>query len=384
MLPGLYGRISAPVLLQCCKPSVHVQFATSLGDRRHSPLKAGFYCTGYFRFVARDSIVAMSTNQKLSLFDIYAGIGGFSLALQPEFQTVAYCEKEPAAVAVLEKNMRSGLLDKAPLYSDVLKLTEKDIRRHKPFIISMGFPCQDISLAQKCPMGITGMRSGTMLHVINIVRNASFVRMLLLENSPAVRMRGLDVITKELNAAGFKLSWGVFGACDVGSPQRRYRWFGVAYRDAKDLARIPRMLPPSAWKKEPKLCKVVPKSHAVIARLELLGNAVVPACARLAFTHIIASKTPGAIPYRHSCSHLPIITLRYPDGEVAQRLGWSTPVKTQNNHCLRMTKRCNQLLLGNVVYDISRKHCCDVQGRPAVNPIWVEWLQGYPHNYTST
>ena len=67
-----------------------------------------------------------------TLFDLYSGIGGNSLALGPEFTTVAYCENDPSAVAVLENNMRKGRLDRAPIYPDVTKLTATDFKRHKP------------------------------------------------------------------------------------------------------------------------------------------------------------------------------------------------------------------------------------------------------------
>ena len=325
----------------------------------------------------------MSANQQLPLFDIFAGIGGFSLALQPEFRTVAYCEREPAAIAVLQKNMKSGRLHQAPIYADVLQLTEKDFNHHKPFVISMGFPCQDISHVKKEPDGIHGARSGTIFHVIDIAKRCPYVRMMLIENSPALRFRGLDLLKRKLTTAGFKLSWGIFGACDVASPQRRLRWFGVAFRAANDFSKIPRFQLSNTWKAEPRLCRTVCKTAAIIQRLELLGNAVVPACARFAFANIVQHN--GAVEevvFKHVYDHLPLLTMKYPNGEVATRHGWSTPVKTQSNPCHRPSHACNWLLTGNVLY-VNEEPQCGTAENPAINPMWLEWLQGYPANYTA-
>lgn len=59
---------------------------------------------------------------KLRGLDLFSGIGGISLALKPWVETVAYCECEPYAQAVLLERMASGDLDSAPIWDDVRTL----------------------------------------------------------------------------------------------------------------------------------------------------------------------------------------------------------------------------------------------------------------------
>lgn len=317
-------------------------------------------------------IIAMGT-----LFDLYSGIGGLSLALQPEFKTVAYCENDPAAVAVLEKNMRNRRLHKAPIYPDVSKLTESDLNKLKPSCLSMGFPCQDISTAKHNAEGIDGVRSGSVMHVIRLVKDLSFVRLLFLENSPALRTRGLHSLEKALKTSGFNLCWGLFAACDVGSPQKRLRWYGIAYREGKDVAALNIPFKKRPWKLEPNIERVVPKSDAAVNRLQLLGNAVVPQCARFAFSTLCAKWQAGVVERKHACK-LPTIRLIYPSRDVVRKAGWATPMRAVAGPCVRATHRCNSQLLGNALYSKPTT----VKRPVSVNPLWVEWLQGYPSHYT--
>jgi hypothetical protein len=53
---------------------------------------------------------------------LFAGIGGFDLALREWVRTVVYCEIEPYQQTVLLRNMRLGKLDRAPIWSDVRTL----------------------------------------------------------------------------------------------------------------------------------------------------------------------------------------------------------------------------------------------------------------------
>jgi len=63
---------------------------------------------------------------KLRSLDLFSGIGGISLALQPWCETVCYVEIDPYACGVLIKNMAEGTIDVAPVWSDVTTLGESD------------------------------------------------------------------------------------------------------------------------------------------------------------------------------------------------------------------------------------------------------------------
>ena len=92
----------------------------------------------------------MAGDTKLRSLDLFSGIGGISLALQPWCETVCYVEIDPYACGVLVKNMAEGHLDVAPVWSDVTTFGEPELARVGPIdIICGGFPCQDLSVAGK-------------------------------------------------------------------------------------------------------------------------------------------------------------------------------------------------------------------------------------------
>jgi len=81
----------------------------------------------------------------LNGLDLFSGIGGISLALDPWVRTVAYCERDRYAQAVLLSRMRAAQLCAAPIWDDVRTLRFELL---PPIdIITGGFPCQDISVA---------------------------------------------------------------------------------------------------------------------------------------------------------------------------------------------------------------------------------------------
>jgi DNA (cytosine-5)-methyltransferase 1 len=114
-----------------------------------------------------------------------------------------------------------------------LEIIEGDIREvdFEPFKgrvdqISAGFPCQDISAAGK-GAGIKGKKSGLISEVWRSIDTIkpSFV---FLENSPAIRTRGREVVIAELVARGYSWKDGKLGAFEVGAPHKRDRWWCLA------------------------------------------------------------------------------------------------------------------------------------------------------------
>jgi len=153
--------------------------------------------------------------------DLFSGIGGFALAARwAGLQTTAFCEKDPYCQRVLRKNFPD-----VPIHDDVKTLDGtqfKDI-----FLITGGFPCQDISIAGK-GAGIDGERSGlwTELHrIISEVRP----RFALVENVPALTFRGGTRVIGDLTEIGYDCEWQIVGADDVGAPHKRKRIWIVAY-----------------------------------------------------------------------------------------------------------------------------------------------------------
>ena len=153
--------------------------------------------------------------------DLFSGIGGFALAARwSGLETTAFCENDPYCERVLRKNFPG-----VPIHDDIQTLDGtqfKDI-----YLITGGFPCQDISIAGK-GAGIDGQRSGlwTELHrIIGEVRP----RYALIENVPALTFRGGTRVIGDLAEIGYDCEWQIVGADDVGAPHRRKRIWIVAY-----------------------------------------------------------------------------------------------------------------------------------------------------------
>ena len=159
--------------------------------------------------------------------DLFSGIGGIGIALkQFGVRTVAYCERDRYAQGVLLSRMRSGDIDRAPIWDDVRTLSYKHFRISIDIIYG-GFPCQDISVAG-AGKGLEGERSGLFFEIVRLVKEIqpSFI---FLENVPAIRTRGLDRVCFELASLGYDIRWTTLSAASVGANHKRDRSFLLGY-----------------------------------------------------------------------------------------------------------------------------------------------------------
>ena len=140
-------------------------------------------------------------------------------------QPVGAVEIEPYCQQVLSARQKDGILPWFPIFADVKEFDGKPWRG-KVDIISGGFPCQDISCAGK-GAGLAGERSGLWSEMARIIGEVR-PRFVLVENSPMLVSRGLEVCLSDLAEMGYDARWGVVGADDVGAPHRRKRIWIVA------------------------------------------------------------------------------------------------------------------------------------------------------------
>lgn len=158
----------------------------------------------------------------MKLIDLFAGIGGFSLAAHwMNWQTIAFVEKDEFCQKVLRKNF-----GEVPVYGDIREFDGKPFRGTCD-IITGGFPCQPFSQA--------GQQKGSaderhlfpaMLRVISEVRPTYVV---------AENVRGLlsvehgetfEDICSSLESLGYSVQPFIVPACAVNAPHRRDRiWF---------------------------------------------------------------------------------------------------------------------------------------------------------------
>jgi len=238
----------------------------------------------------------------LRTLDLFSGIGGISLALQPWCETVCYCEIDPYAAGSLIKDMAEGNLGVAPIWDNVTTFGRSEIDQVGPIeCITGGFPCQDISCAGK-GAGITGSRSGLFFEIIRIIRLAR-PRIVFLENVPAILVRGLDTVLGELAESGYNARWKVLSAAEVGASHLRDRFFLFAsdtnsfgletLRNNGGGEKIYREGPSSQnntidavkrfWETTSRTYRGIHGIPNRVDRLRCLGNAVVPQQARKAF-----------------------------------------------------------------------------------------------------
>ena len=171
----------------------------------------------------------------LNGLDLFSGIGGISCALAPWVQTVAYCENDRYAQAVLLSRMVDRSIHHAPIWDDITTLRGTALPNID--IVTGGFPCQDISVAGH-GVGLGGKRSGLYWEMLRIIEGVqpTFV---FLENVPALRTRGALEVARSLAERGYDQEWDCISAREVGAPFLGERWFCVAAANSKTLRKQP-------------------------------------------------------------------------------------------------------------------------------------------------
>ena len=169
----------------------------------------------------------MDTTQTITHISLCAGYGGIDLGLRraiPNLRTVAFSEIEGFACANLVSKMEAGLLDCAPIWTD-LKTFPWRAFSDRVDILSGGYPCQPFSAA--------GKRLGTddPRHLWPFIANGIRIlrpRLCFFENVEGHISLGLREVIGELESLGYSVSWGIFSASEVGAPHQRKRVFILA------------------------------------------------------------------------------------------------------------------------------------------------------------
>ncbi len=251
--------------------------------------------------------------------DLCSGIGTISLGLEAAgIRTVAFCEKDPAARAVLRAHWPD-----VPCHEDLLTLRGSDVGPVD--VISGGFPCQDLSKAGK-RAGLHGTRSRLWFEFPRLIDELR-PGYVVLENVSRLRRHGLDTVLGGLCEIGYDAEWHCIPGAYVGSPDLRDRLWIIAYPQHPDadslrshqeafhldggselqneqerlagslvpaLSRALARVGPAggrSWRPEPGVRRVVDGSPAVVHRLRLLGNST---------KHRIAEAIGLAIMERHN------------------------------------------------------------------------------------
>ncbi len=170
----------------------------------------------------------MDTTKTITHIGLCAGYGGIELGLArvlPTLRSVALCEIEAFPIANLVAKMEAGLMESAPIWTD-LKTFPWESFRDRVDILTGGYPCQPFSAA--------GKRAGKedprhlwpwIADGIRILRP----RVCFFENVEGHISLGLSSVISDLEELGYKVSWGIFSASEVGAPHQRKRVFILAH-----------------------------------------------------------------------------------------------------------------------------------------------------------
>ncbi len=238
----------------------------------------------------------------LNVLDLCSGIGGFSLGFgRAGLRSVAFCEADPFARTVLRRNWPA-----VPCYDDIRTLSAQRLRQDgvpAADLICGGFPCQDISAAGRGG-GLDGSRSGLWHEMLRLVQECG-PDWVVVENSPALRVRGADRVLQGLEAASYACWPLVVGAAHAGASHRRQRVFILAHARGtglEDRLRRATLPPPGLpvercrrWPPEPGMGRVVDGLPAGLDRLRrhritALGCAVIPELAAVIGQAILATQ----------------------------------------------------------------------------------------------
>jgi len=163
----------------------------------------------------------------VNFLDLFSGIGGFRLGAEwagVKFEHEFHSDIEPFANKVYAKHFPQSIQLGDVQQIDGTKLKEQ---YGKEWIITGGFPCQDISVAGK-GFGISGERSSLWFEMQRILGELR-PRYAIMENVPALTFRGLDRVLGSLADIRYDAEWTTVSARDVGASHLRKRIWIIAY-----------------------------------------------------------------------------------------------------------------------------------------------------------
>ena len=178
------------------------------------------------------SHVDSDTINHVSLCSGYGGIDlGLKRAIGSRLRTIAFVEIEAFAAANLAAKAEAGLLDNAPIWSDLKRFPWGKFHGLVD-ILSGGYPCQPFSAAGK-RLGAEDPRHLWPHISAGIAEMRPSV--CFFENVEGHISLGLSDVIEDLDRLGYRATWCVASASECGAPHQRKRVFILAYRKDERL-----------------------------------------------------------------------------------------------------------------------------------------------------
>ena len=278
---------------------------------------------------------------------LFAGAGGGILGGHLlGWRTVCAVEWEQYPASVLCARQNDGLLPPFPIWDDVQTFDGRPWRGIVD-VISGGFPCTDISAAGK-GAGIDGEASGMWREMARIIHEVR-PRYVFVENSPMLTSRGLGRVLGDLASMGFDARWGVLGAADVGAKHQRDRIWIVAEFSPP---------PPDNWPTP------ATKGYGHAAE-GMVGN-------------LIEKIQQGVITKLEAEQ---MLSLPHLENHRTWKKKFPTPQASDHRDRGNMSNAVVQRRIA-IGKQISLSQSVSLTSGQ-LNPMWVEWLMGFPRDWTN-
>lgn len=225
--------------------------------------------------------------QNYNFIDLFAGIGGFHLALESTGANCVFAsEWDKFASETYEQNFH------LKPFGDITKINEKDIPKHD--ILCGGFPCQAFSVSGK-QKGFEDTR-GTLFFDIARIVNYHKPKVLFLENVKNLAKhddgKTLKTIIKTLEQLEYSVNTKVLNSSNFGLPQNRERVYFVAFHNSLNSKTFNFPIPPNnpvcledILENDPKNAKIIERNdieiyknysvtNSLFAEIELLNKPI--------------------------------------------------------------------------------------------------------------
>lgn len=165
--------------------------------------------------------------KKYKGIDLFCGIGGFRLAMEDNnVECVFSSDNDKFAQQTYEANFHE-----IPT-GDIKAVEAEDIPTFD--ILAAGFPCQPFSYAGE-KKGFNDEVRGTLFFDICRILEYHKPPMIFLENVKGLKShdggKTLQTIIDTLKELGYFPHWKILSSLDFGLPQKRERWYCVAFRE---------------------------------------------------------------------------------------------------------------------------------------------------------
>lgn len=164
--------------------------------------------------------------ENMKFIDLFAGLGGFRLALESLGAKCVYSSEWDESVREVYYNNFGDLPDGDITLVDVATIPEHDI-------LCAGFPCQPFSISGKLK-GFEDSRGTLFFDVARIVKEKQ-PKIVFMENVKnfATHDNGntLKVVKMTMEELGYSFNYKVLSSVDYGVPQKRERIYMVCFRN---------------------------------------------------------------------------------------------------------------------------------------------------------